>query len=80
MSGPPVSSSPVPASPVQASWLDLHVQNDEHPRRFDAPSTLRSYLRKVERLSDEAIAELTETGRVSPPLARRIYRLERPFP
>ena len=65
--------------PQQTTWLDLHVQNDEHPRRFDASSTLRSYLRKVERLSDEAISELTETGVVSPPLARRVYRLERPF-
>jgi hypothetical protein len=67
------------APPAPSSWLDLHVQNDEHPRRFDAPATLRSYLRKVERLSDEAIAELTETGVVAPPLSRLVYRLERPF-
>ena len=63
----------------RAYWLDLHVQNDPHPRRFDTLDTLRGYLRKVERLSDEAIAELTQTGVVAPPLARLVYRLERPF-
>lgn len=64
---------------ARALWLDLYVQNDPHPRRFGALDVLRSYLRKVERLSDEAVAELTQTGVVAPPLARRVYRLERPF-
>ena len=64
---------------TRAFWLDLHIQNDLHPRRFDALDTLRIYLRRVERLSDEAIAELTQTGVVAPPLSRLVYRLERPF-
>ena len=63
----------------RAYWLDLHIQHDLHPRRFDTLDTLRSYLRRVERLSDEAIAELSQTGVVAPPLARLVYRLERPF-
>ncbi len=64
---------------TRAFWLDLHIQNDLHPRRCDALDTLRVYLRRVERLSDEAIAELTQTGVVAPPLSRLVYRLERPF-
>ena len=69
----------VGADADRALWLDLHIQNDPHPRRFDALGTLRVYLRKVERLSDEAVAELTQTGVVAPPLSRRVYRVERPF-
>lgn len=61
----------------QLAWIDLYTQGDTHPRRFDAPETLAVYLRRVERLSDEAIAELTRTGEVQPPLARRGYRIER---
>jgi hypothetical protein len=64
---------------ARALWLDLYVQNDPHPRRFGALDLLRGYLKQIERLSDEAVAELTQTGVVAPPLARRLYRLERPF-
>ncbi|KEF35569.1 MULTISPECIES: hypothetical protein [Deinococcus] len=58
-------------------WLDLQAEGDPHPRRFDAPDTLRGYLLKVERLSPEAAALLLERGEVGPPHARRGYRLER---
>ncbi|GGJ60623.1 hypothetical protein [Deinococcus aquiradiocola] len=66
-------------SDTRAMWLDLHVQNDPHPRRFDSLDTLRTYLRRVERLSPEAISELSQTGVVAPPLARLVYRVERPY-
>ncbi|MFC4456044.1 hypothetical protein [Deinococcus sonorensis] len=60
-------------------WIDLYTATDPHPRRFDRLEAVRSYLKTVERLSEEAIARLLETGSVAPPLARRSYRLERPF-
>ncbi|GGQ99816.1 hypothetical protein [Deinococcus ruber] len=58
-------------------WLDLYVHTDPHPRRFDGPDTLMVYLRRVERLSDDAISELMTSGEVRPPAARREYRIER---
>lgn len=58
-------------------WLDLRVEGDPHPRRFDAPETLRGYLVKVERLSAEAADLLLTQGEVGPPHARRGYRIER---
>ena len=57
-------------------WLDLHVEGDPHPRRFDSPSTARAYLLKVERLSEEAADHLLRHGSVQPPLTRRQYRLQ----
>ncbi|WP_425148177.1 hypothetical protein [Deinococcus sp.] len=66
-----------PELPGQPTWIDLYSQADPHPRRFSAAQTLGVYLRRIERLSDEAIAELLERGEVGPPLARREYRLER---
>ena len=61
----------------QPAWIDLYTQDDTHPRRFDAPETLTVYLRRVERLSDDAIEQLTRVGEVQPPLSRRGYRIER---
>lgn len=60
----------------QIKWLDLRVEGDPHPRRFDSPETLRSYLSRVERLPEEAIAALLERGEVGPPTARRGYRVQ----
>ncbi|WP_102127827.1 hypothetical protein [Deinococcus planocerae] len=57
-------------------WLDLRVEGDPHPRRFDSPATLRSYLERVERLPAEAVSLLLERGEVGPPHARRSYRVE----
>ncbi|MDV6375301.1 hypothetical protein [Deinococcus arenicola] len=56
-------------------WLDLLIEGDSHPRRFDGPASLRPYLLRVERLSEEAADELMESGHVAPPLARREYSL-----
>lgn len=56
-------------------WLDLFVQDDPHPRRFDTPATARAYLLKVERLSEEAADHLLQHGTVQPPLTRREYQL-----
>ncbi len=56
-------------------WLDLLVEGDPHPRRFDGPHSLRSYLLRVERLPEAAAQILIEEGAVAPPLARREYRL-----
>ncbi|MBB5233405.1 hypothetical protein [Deinococcus budaensis] len=55
------------------TWLDLRVEGDPHPRRFDGPGTLRAYLQRVERLPEEAIEHLLDHGEVGPPLARRGY-------
>lgn len=57
-------------------WLDLRVEGDPHPRRFDRPETLGQYLTRVERLSEEAVQTLLERGEVGPPLARRGYRVQ----
>ena len=58
-----------------APWLDLYVDGDSHPRRFDRPESVRAYLSKVERLGEEGIAALLEAGEVAPPITRRRYRL-----
>ena len=58
------------------TWIDLRVEGDSHPRRFDRPETLRTYLMRVERLSEEAVALLLERGEVGPPAARRLYRIQ----
>ena len=42
-------------------------------------TTLAAVAAAASALSDEAIAELSQTGVVAPPLARLVYRLERPF-
>ena len=57
------------------AWLDLRVEDDPHPRRFDSPATLRAYLERVERLSPDAADLLLERGEVGPPAARRVYRV-----
>ncbi|WP_231557264.1 hypothetical protein [Deinococcus sp. YIM 77859] len=56
-------------------WLDLRVEGDPHPRRFDSPQTLETYLTRMERLTPEAVAVLLERGEVGPPAARRVYRV-----
>ncbi len=56
-------------------WLDLLIEGDSHPRRFDGAQSLRAYLLRIERLSEEAADTLIENGHVAPPLARREYRL-----
>lgn len=56
-------------------WLDLLTEGDTHPRRFDGPASLRAYLLRIERLSEDAADALMEDGQVAPPLARREYRL-----
>ncbi|CAM3259925.1 hypothetical protein DESA109040_05470 [Deinococcus saxicola] len=56
-------------------WLDLLTEGDTHPRRFDGAASLRPYLLRIERLSEEAADALIEDGHVAPPLARREYRL-----
>ncbi|WP_309570484.1 hypothetical protein [Deinococcus sp.] len=58
-------------------WLDLRVEGDPHPRRFDSLDATRDYLLRVERLSEEAATLLTQTGEVRPPIARRAYQLRR---
>ncbi|SMB93777.1 hypothetical protein [Deinococcus hopiensis] len=58
------------------TWLDLRVEGDLHPRRFDSPETLRAYLVRIERLSEEAVTALLERGEVGPPEARRLYQLQ----
>ncbi|WP_216318194.1 hypothetical protein [Deinococcus aestuarii] len=57
-------------------WLDLRVEGDPHPRRFDGPASLRTYLERVERLPDAAMSLLLDRGEVGPPHARRSYRVE----
>lgn len=61
-------------------WLDLYCGEDPHPRRFDRLDTVLEYLRRVERLTDEALRAISERGEVEPPLARRVYRLAWPRP
>lgn len=56
-------------------WLDILIEGDPHPRRFDTTEGARQYLLRVERLSEEAVAALLAAGEVGPPLARRVYRL-----
>lgn len=56
-------------------WLDLRVEGDPHPRRFDGQATALQYLLRVERLSADAAHELLERGEVGPPVARRAYTL-----
>ncbi|MBZ9711989.1 hypothetical protein [Deinococcus multiflagellatus] len=58
------------------TWLDLLVEGDPHPRRFDSRQTALAYLLRVERLSEEAAQHLLDHGEVAPPLARREYRLQ----
>lgn len=57
------------------AWLDLLIGDDPHPRRFDRPGTLRVYLLKMERLTEEAADTLLREGEVGPPLSRLAYRL-----
>ncbi len=57
------------------NWLDLFVEGDPHPRRFDRPESVRAYLVKVERLGEEGIMALLENGEVAPPVTRRRYHL-----
>ncbi|GBF07391.1 hypothetical protein DAERI_140052 [Deinococcus aerius] len=66
-------SGAVPATGI--AWLDLRVEGDPHPRRFDSPATLHAYLVRVERFSPEAATLLLEQGEVGPPDARRVYRV-----
>ena len=56
-------------------WLDLRVEGDPHPRRFDGQATALQYLLRVERLSADAAHDLLERGVVGPPAARRAYTL-----
>ncbi|MFC3834876.1 MULTISPECIES: hypothetical protein [Deinococcus] len=56
-------------------WLDLRVDGDPHPRRFDSAGAVREYLRRVERLDEEAVDRLLEHGEIGPPVARRGYTL-----
>ncbi len=58
-------------------WLDLYCGDDSHPRRFDRLDTALAYLRRIERLPEDALATLVRDGQVAPPLARRDYRLGR---
>ena len=58
-------------------WLDLYVEGDPHPRRFDRPEALRQYLTKVERMGEEGIGALIEWGEVAPPMTRRRYKVTR---
>ncbi|WP_278912678.1 hypothetical protein [Deinococcus wulumuqiensis] len=63
------------------AWVDLLIEGDSHPRRFDSYATLRAYVLKLERLSEDAADELMVAGVVRPPLARREYRIQRlPLP
>ncbi|GGK20393.1 hypothetical protein GCM10008955_12270 [Deinococcus malanensis] len=57
------------------AWIDLYIEGDPHPRRFDTLLTLGDYLRRIERLPDEAVSALLQFGEVAPPTARRGYRL-----
>ena len=68
------------SNPTASPWIDLYTQGDPQPRRFDTLETLHTYLARIERLSEDAILELTGSGSVEPPLTRRGYRVVRPFP
>ncbi len=57
-------------------WLDLYIEGDPHPRRFDRLDLLLAYLRRVERLDDAALEEIGRVREVGPPLARRSYRID----
>lgn len=57
------------------AWLDLLIGEDSHPRRFNDPDSLRAYVLKMERLTEEAADALLRDGQVGPPLARREYRV-----
>lgn len=59
-------------------WLDLYSGEDPHPRRFDRLETALTYLRRVERLPEEALEAIAASGEVAPPVARRVYRLVNP--
>jgi hypothetical protein len=56
-------------------WLDVRVEGDPHPRRFNSPVAARAYLLRVERLTEDAVTVLLASGEVGPPLARRAYVL-----
>ena len=58
-------------------WLDLYCGDDVHPRRFDRMETALTYLRRIERLPEDAIEAIAQEGEVGPPIARRVYRLAR---
>jgi hypothetical protein len=58
-------------------WIDLYCGEDPHPRRFDRMDTVLEYLRRIERLSEDAVNAVAREGEVSPPAARRAYRVER---
>ena len=60
-------------------WIDLYVEGDPHPRRFDGYATLRAYLLKMERLSEDAADRLVIENRIDPPHARRGYLIKRPY-
>lgn len=57
-------------------WIDLFIEGDTHPRRFEDLQTLCQYVMKVERLSEEAADALLSQQEVAPPLARRSYFLK----
>ena len=59
------------------AWIDLLIEGDAHPRRFDSYATLRAYVLKMERLSADAADQLMIEGEVGPPVARRGYRIQR---
>lgn len=58
------------------TWIDLIIENDSHPRRFDNRETLRAYVIKMERLSEEAADILLAEGTVGAPVARRTYTIQ----
>lgn len=64
--------------PAQVGWLDLLTEGDVHPRRFDSAASLRGYLLRIERLSEELTEQLLAEGRLDPPLSRQGLRI-RPF-
>lgn len=59
------------------NWLELYVDGDTHPRRFDSFETAALHLKRIERLSDEALQVLREEGTVAPPLSQRILHLRK---
>lgn len=57
-------------------WLNLFLDDDPHPRRFDGPESLKTFLQRIERLSAEQIEALILEKELHPPQARRHYVLK----
>lgn len=60
---------------MEQQWYDLYISGDSHPKRFARRIDAVLYVRRVERLNEEAITLLADWGMVGPPQARRAVYL-----